>query len=83
SRTAEWVADIADAVALPGAAADAVDDYRACVFIHVAQAAWKRKTLPWVRLYRRNAGVGAGAAAGAGAGTGSGASAGAGARTES
>ncbi|WP_144440925.1 hypothetical protein [Streptomyces roseifaciens] len=44
SRTADWVAEIANTV----------DDYRACGFIHVAQAAWKRKTLPWVRLYRRN-----------------------------
>ncbi|WP_146166926.1 helicase HerA domain-containing protein [Streptosporangium nondiastaticum] len=55
ARTAEWVAGIADAVAPRGAAAEAVDDYRACVFIHLAQSAWKRKTLPWVRLYRSNA----------------------------
>ncbi|GAA3055287.1 hypothetical protein GCM10020000_41950 [Streptomyces olivoverticillatus] len=55
SRTADWVAGIADTVAPPGAAPEAVEDYRACVFIHVAQAAWKRKTLPWVRLYRSHA----------------------------
>ncbi|MGW5445326.1 ATP-binding protein [Streptomyces asiaticus] len=52
--TAMWVAGIADTVPLPDptAASDAVADYRACVFLHIARTAWQRKTLPWVRLYR-------------------------------
>lgn len=49
------VAGVADTVAPPGADQDAVEDYRACVFIHLTQTAWKHKTLPWVRLYRSHA----------------------------
>lgn len=52
SGTAEWVAELADTVPLRDPAPDALRDYRACVFIHLARAAWQRKTLPWVRLYR-------------------------------
>ncbi|GAA0327924.1 hypothetical protein GCM10010302_78610 [Streptomyces polychromogenes] len=55
--TADWVAGLADTVPLRVPKGDrdaAVDDYRACVFIHVARAAWQRNTLPWVRLYRDN-----------------------------
>ncbi|MFF4646638.1 ATP-binding protein [Streptomyces sp. NPDC001389] len=55
--TADWVTGLADTVPLRGPEGDrdaAVDDYRACVFIHVARAAWQRNTLPWVRLYREN-----------------------------
>ncbi|MEU8772323.1 DUF87 domain-containing protein [Streptomyces sp. NPDC048606] len=54
-ETAEWVTEVADAVPLPAprrADPAAAEDYRACVFIHVARAAWQRNTLPWVRLYR-------------------------------
>ncbi|MGW1671887.1 ATP-binding protein [Streptomyces sp. NPDC002324] len=50
--TAGWVAELADTVPLRDPAPDALRDYRACVFIHLARAAWQRKTLPWVRLYR-------------------------------
>lgn len=52
--TATWVAGIADTLPLPDptAAPDAVADYHACVFLHIARTAWQRKTLPWVRLYR-------------------------------
>ncbi|MFJ8212109.1 ATP-binding protein [Streptomyces sp. NPDC096033] len=55
--TADWVAGLADTVPLRVPKGDrdaAVDDYRACVFIHVTRAAWQRNTLPWVRLYRDN-----------------------------
>ncbi|MCX5193070.1 DUF87 domain-containing protein [Streptomyces sp. NBC_00249] len=53
--TATWVATLADQVPLPpdpSRAATAEPDYRACVFVHAARAAWQRNTLPWVRLYR-------------------------------
>lgn len=59
STTAEWVAELADTVPLRDAASDALRDYRACVFIHLARAAWQRKTLPWVRLYRAHTSAGA------------------------
>ncbi|MDX2395101.1 DUF87 domain-containing protein [Streptomyces sp. DK15] len=55
--TADWVTALADTVPLrvpEGDRDSAVDDYRACVFVHVARAAWQRNTLPWVRLYRDN-----------------------------
>ncbi|MDT9690218.1 DUF87 domain-containing protein [Streptomyces sp. P9(2023)] len=59
SSTARWVGDVADAVPLPepDADAEALADYRACVFIHVARSAWQRKTLPWVRLYRTHTSI--------------------------
>ncbi|MFD3937549.1 ATP-binding protein [Streptomyces sp. NPDC058611] len=60
--TADWVGTLADTVPLPaqvGGSETAVTDYRACVFIHVARAAWQRNTLPWVRLYRDNTRPGA------------------------
>ncbi|MEU4270628.1 DUF87 domain-containing protein [Streptomyces sp. NPDC026092] len=57
--TGDWVAELADTVPLrvPEGEGDrdpVVSDYRACVFVHVARAAWQRNTLPWVRLYRAN-----------------------------
>ncbi|MEU7010560.1 DUF87 domain-containing protein [Streptomyces sp. NPDC046332] len=55
--TADWVAEVADTVPLrvpEGDREPVVSDYRACVFVHVARAAWQRNTLPWVRLYRDN-----------------------------
>ncbi|MFD0146794.1 MULTISPECIES: ATP-binding protein [unclassified Streptomyces] len=57
--TGDWVAELAATVPLrvpegEGDRAPVVSDYRACVFVHVARAAWQRNTLPWVRLYRAN-----------------------------
>ncbi|OIV38883.1 hypothetical protein BIV57_03880 [Mangrovactinospora gilvigrisea] len=57
-ETAVWTAEVGDAVAPPSPDPAALADYRACVFVHAARAAWPRKTLPWVRLYRKHAGAG-------------------------
>lgn len=58
NSTAEWVAELADALPLREPTPDALRDYRSCVFIHLARAAWQRKTLPWVRLYRTHSAPG-------------------------
>ena len=54
--TIEWVRGLSDAVPLLEATEAERADYEACVFVHISRRAWRRDSLPWIKLFRKHAG---------------------------
>jgi hypothetical protein len=52
-ETATWVRSFAGSAPLEAPSSAERHDYEACVFVHLCRNAWKRNTLPWVRLFRK------------------------------